>query len=107
MTSEPTATKLTMKRDQGLEIVWSDGSVSTYPLVYLRTMCPCAACKEVRADSKSSGSSLTILPGNYAEPLTVTAVERVGNYAIRLDWSDHHGSGIYSFAYLREIRREA
>jgi len=27
----------------------------------------------------------------------------VGNYAIRIDWSDDHGSGIYSFQYLREI----
>jgi DUF971 family protein len=27
----------------------------------------------------------------------------VGNYALRIDWSDTHGSGIYSFQYLREI----
>jgi DUF971 family protein len=27
----------------------------------------------------------------------------VGNYALRIDWSDSHGSGIYSFQYLREI----
>jgi DUF971 family protein len=106
MTSEATPTKLTMKRDEGLEVVWADGSVSNYPLIYLRTMCPCAACKEVRQENKPARSSLTILPGNYSAPLTVTAVERVGNYALRLDWSDGHGSGIYSFAYLQEIRRE-
>ncbi|MGN6725766.1 MAG: gamma-butyrobetaine hydroxylase-like domain-containing protein [Tepidisphaeraceae bacterium] len=27
----------------------------------------------------------------------------MGNYAIRLNWSDKHASGIYSFTYLREI----
>jgi DUF971 family protein len=60
----------------------------------------------VRGAGKQTKSSLTILPGNYAEPLKVTAVERVGNYALRLEWSDSHGSGIYSFQYLREIMRE-
>jgi DUF971 family protein len=106
MSTAETPIKLTMKRDQGLEIVWADGKVSNYPLQYLRTSCPCAACKEVRGAPKAAKTSLTILPGNYSAPLTVTAVERVGNYAIRLDWSDEHGSGIYSFAYLREIMRE-
>ena len=106
---------------QGLDIVWADGKTSSYPLVYLRSMCPCASCKEVRAaggsgaahpalqqvsPEKPQNRSLTILPGNYATPLTVTAAERVGNYALRLDWSDSHSSGIYSYQYLREIMRE-
>jgi DUF971 family protein len=48
--------------------------------------------------------SLTVLPGNPAlGPLVVVNAELVGNYAIRLDWSDDHGSGIYSFSYLRDI----
>jgi DUF971 family protein len=99
-------TKLTLKRDQGLEVVWADGKVSNYPLIYLRSMCPCATCKEVRATKAQAKTSLTILPGNYATPLTVTGVEKIGSYALRLDWSDQHGSGIYSFQYLREIMRE-
>jgi DUF971 family protein len=101
-----TPTKLTLDREKGLEVVWEDGAVSKYPLSYLRTMCPCAACKEVRGVGKPAKGSLTILPGNFSEPLKVTAVERVGNYALRLEWSDSHGSGIYSFQYLREIMRE-
>jgi DUF971 family protein len=98
-------TRLTLKRDAGLDVVWEDGTTSHYPLQYLRTMCPCAACKEVRAAPRQK-SSLTILPGNYSAPLRAKAVEKVGNYAIRVDWSDDHGSGIYSFQYLREIMRE-
>jgi DUF971 family protein len=106
MNSPAVPTKLTLKRDEALEVTWADGQVSKYPLSYLRSMCPCAACKEVRGVVKPAKSSLTILPGNYAVPLTVKDVERVGNYAIRIDWSDDHGSGIYSFQYLREIMRE-
>jgi DUF971 family protein len=99
-------TKMTLKRDQGLEVTWADGKVSNYPLGYLRSMCPCASCKEVRGSTTQKKSSLTILPGNYVTPLTVTGVEKIGSYALRLDWSDQHGSGIYSFQYLREIMRE-
>jgi DUF971 family protein len=35
--------------------------------------------------------------------LKMDAVEPVGNYAIRISWSDGHSSGIYSFAHFREI----
>jgi DUF971 family protein len=66
-------------------------------------MCPCAACKQVRQEQSERKSLLNILPGNYAKVLTVTHAELVGNYAMRIDWSDDHGSGIYSFEYLRSI----
>ena len=106
--------KLDLKRDEKLEILWKDGVRSVYTLSYLRSMCPCATCKMVREgrdphDISQSAAEprkkplLTILPGNYAQPLSVLKAELVGNYALRIDWSDDHGSGIYSFEYLREI----
>jgi DUF971 family protein len=98
--------KLDLKRDEKLEITWQDGHRSVYPLAYLRSMCPCAMCKEVRQQQKETKSLLKILPGNYANPLTVVHAERVGNYAIRIDWSDDHGTGIYSYEYLRSIERK-
>jgi DUF971 family protein len=107
----PTPSKLDLKRDEKLEILWQDGQRSVYSLSYLRSMCPCAVCKMVREGRDPHDISptvtkkplLTILPGNYAQPLTVVKAELVGNYAIRIDWSDDHGSGIYSFEYLRGI----
>jgi len=30
-------------------------------------------------------------------------VEAVGNYAIRINWSDGHSAGIYSWEHLRRI----
>ncbi len=82
-----------------------------YSLGLLRTMCPCAQCKMVREGQdphkighvEKKKPLLTILPGNFSSPLTATGAELVGNYALRIDWSDNHGSGIYSFQYLREI----
>jgi DUF971 family protein len=39
----------------------------------------------------------------YKPALKMLAVEAVGNYAIRIDWSDGHNSGIYSYDHFREI----
>jgi DUF971 family protein len=110
--SSTTPERLDLKRDEKLEITWQDGQHSVYTLSYLRSMCPCAQCKIVREErnphdispaAPRKKSLLTILPGNYAKPLSVVHAEMVGNYALRIDWSDEHGSGIYSFEYLRSI----
>src|SRR5580704_10178231 len=101
---QTTPTRLDLKRDEKLEIVWGDGRTCVYRLDYLRAMCPCAACKTVRqGEGPKRKSSLHILPGNYAVPLRAENAELVGGYGLRIDWSDQHGSGIYSFQYLREI----
>jgi DUF971 family protein len=46
---------------------------------------------------------LTILPGNYAGELSATSASMVGNYALKIEFSDGHDAGIFSFHYLREI----
>jgi DUF971 family protein len=104
MTASITPLRLDLKRDEKLEIEWQDGHVCVYSIGYLRSMCPCAQCKIVReGEGKKKKTSLRILPGNFAGPVTAVNAEFVGNYALRIDWSDNHGSGIYSFQYLREI----
>jgi len=105
MSSHTTPIRLDLKKDEKLEIAWQDGVVSTYSVSLLRSMCPCAICKEVRNEREigKKKSLLTILPGNYSTPIAVVSAELVGNYALRIEWSDQHGSGIYSFEYLREI----
>src|SRR5438105_3689316 len=96
--------RLNLKKDEKLEIDWQDGHHCVYSISYLRTMCPCAMCKTVREEGMSKPKTrLAILPGNFAEPLKAMAAELVGNYALRIEWSDQHSSGIYSFEYLREI----
>ena len=39
----------------------------------------------------------------YQPALRIQEVEPVGNYAIRLHWSDGHSSGIYSYEHFRRI----
>jgi DUF971 family protein len=103
MSLETTVTKLDLKKTQGLTVTFGDGKVSTFSLSMLRSKCPCASCKSQRSQQAAKPSRLTILPGNYAQELIVEHAELVGNYALRIDWSDGHATGIYSFEFLREI----
>ena len=49
VTPETTPIRLNLIKDQRLEIDWQDGKQCVYPIAYLRSMCPCAQCKVVRA----------------------------------------------------------
>jgi DUF971 family protein len=107
-----TPTSLNLKRDEALDITWSDGQHSLFTIQQLRANCPCASCKVHREQQQAKAAapagapakrSLTVLSGNYAAPLTATTAALVGNYALRIEWSDDHDTGIYSFTYLREL----
>lgn len=95
--------RLDLKKDRGLTVEWADGSTSYYTIAYLRKMSPSAEAREMRAQMQRN--PLTILPAGAArsEPLTAVSAELVGNYALRIRFSDGHDTGIYSWAYLREI----
>lgn len=95
---------LELKKDHGLTVTWSDGSTSFYPIAHLRRMSPSADMRQLRDQIRSN--PLTVLPVARTGrniPLTVTSAELVGNYAIKLVFSDGHSSGIFSWTYLRGI----
>ena len=77
------------------EIDWGDGHKGVYPHVILRGYCPCAGCQ---------GHSGTI---QFVEAsgtqLELDDIQPVGNYALQLTWFDGHGSGLYSYKYLRAL----
>src|SRR2546423_2649 len=98
--------RLNLKRSEHLTIDWPDGLVSIYPIALLRKLCPCAECRTLREEEAKRKNPLRILksaPDQPVQPMSVVKAEKVGNYAIRLEWSDGHSTGIYSFTYLREI----
>jgi DUF971 family protein len=103
MQSNAIPAKVDVKKDQGIAITWIDGLKSDYALWQLRLSCPCAKCKEERAERARKKTLLNVLQGNHAEELRIVSAELVGNYALKLAWSDNHDTGIYSFIYLREL----
>ncbi len=98
-----TPSKLDLKKDSALTIRWQDGRQSVYPIEHLRRLSPSADMRELRRAMDSN--PLTVLPagGGASSKLVATGAELVGNYAIRITFSDGHSSGIYTWAYLRQI----
>ncbi len=102
--------RLDLQKDQGLTVEWADGGTSFFPIAYLRRMSPSADQRELRKQMESN--PLTVLPSargggrGAGGPLVAETAELVGTYAIRIRFSDGHASGIYSWAYLRDLHRE-
>lgn len=84
------------RRDDGIRITWdAAGHEALYPARWLRLSCPCAAC----VDEMSGRAVLD--PGTVPADLTPLRVSLVGAYALRVAWSDGHGTGLYTFEWLR------
>jgi DUF971 family protein len=97
-------TRLDLKKDRGLTIEWSDGTTSYYSIAHLRRCSPSADMRQLR--DELARNPLTVLPssGNRSgAPLVALSAELVGNYAVRIRFSDGHDTGIYSWDYLRSI----
>lgn len=100
---EPPPRAIDLKKDRGLTIEWADGSTSYYAIAYLRKHSPSADTRELR--TQMAKNPLTVLPAAPPSSSGLVAInaELVGNYALRIVFSDGHSTGIYSWSYLREI----
>lgn len=78
-----------------ITIKWTDGHESKYKARDLRLACRCAMCIE-----ETSGRPL-LEPATVPETVRAKGIELIGQYAISIDWSDGHSSGIYNFRDLR------
>jgi DUF971 family protein len=97
---------IAISKSKGIQIDWKDGHHSQYSLAYLRDECPCASCTGAHGTEpqKTDYSSEPSSPFQMFKPtLKMLNVEAVGHYAIKIDWSDGHNTGIYSFDHLRKI----
>jgi DUF971 family protein len=96
---------IAISKSKGIKIDWKDAHHSDYPLEYLRDECPCATCTGAHGTvpEKTSYSKPGELFPMYKPKLKMLAVEPVGNYAVRIEWSDGHNTGIYSYDHLRKI----
>jgi len=81
-------------------IKWDDGTESFITFATLRAASPSA---EVRGERDVFG---TVYGGEAPRDhrgVEVTSWERIGNYAIRFDFSDGHRTGLYSYELLRKL----
>ena len=101
MSDTTTPVNLHLKKSEALLITWADGHQSVLPLRLLRKYCPCAGCQGER--DILGRTVMPIIKTRYDGPITAEGAELVGNYALRIDWSDGHNAGIYTFTYLRQL----
>jgi len=101
---KPLSIKVHVSTGEGVEITWSDQHASRYDFPYLRDHCPCALCNDEREKKSKGGatSSSALLP-MYKPRVTAKSANAVGNYALQIQFSDSHATGIFSFEHLREI----
>jgi DUF971 family protein len=99
---------IAISKSKGITIDWKDGHHSEYSCEYLRDECPCATCTGAHGTTpqKSDYSQPQSNPfALYKAKVKMTAVEPVGNYAVRILWNDGHNTGIYSYEHFRRICR--
>jgi DUF971 family protein len=92
----PTEIKLHQK-SRRLELTFADGMRFELPCEFLRVYSPSA---EVRGH----GPGQEVLQTGKRE-VTITGIEPVGTYAVQLQFSDGHDTGLYSWDLLYDYGR--
>lgn len=95
----PVLTRIEVRRsEKTVELAFSDGSEFSLSHELLRVESPSA---EVQGHYPSQ--KVTV-PGK--RNVRITAVEPVGNYAVRIIFDDGHSTGLYSWPCLYEMGRD-
>jgi len=91
-----TPTEIRRLGTRAVRVVWADGHVSEFLNGHLRDHCPCAGCR------RQPQRSLPVV-NDRREELYPVQIGVVGRYAISVEWSDGHDTGIYSYQTLRGL----
>ena len=78
-----------------LHVAFDDGKAFGLAAELLRVTSPSA---EVQGHSEAQRKTVGGKPN-----VTILSVDPVGNYAVRLGFDDMHATGIYSWAFLRDL----
>lgn len=97
MQTAPTRIELVGKT---LAIIWPDGEEDYLEAAILRKYSPSA---EQQGESDIFGNISGGNSGGDYSDISIKAFDYVGNYAIRIKFSDGHSTGIFSWEYLSKI----
>ncbi|MBI4436541.1 MAG: DUF971 domain-containing protein [Candidatus Omnitrophica bacterium] len=93
----PIPSEITRANVHDVLVKWKDGHESLFPARELRLACPCAGCiDEMSGERRFDADTIP----QEVHPLTISLV---GRYAITIQWSDGHRTGIYAFTKLRKL----
>jgi DUF971 family protein len=93
---QPWPTEIRLRKERkALLVRFNDGRDYELSAEFLRVLSPSA---EVQGHSPEQRQTV---PGKA--DVAVTAIDPVGNYAVRLTFSDGHNTGLFSWTYLRHL----
>ncbi len=95
--SSPTAIERDLEKR--LVIRWDDGNTSALTPRELRLGCGCAGCVDEMSGAR------TLDPAKVPADVDIASFEPVGNYALRLEFSDGHDTGIFDWQLLRRLSK--
>lgn len=96
--SEPPIDIKARQADGVLELAWDESAGTVWlPYKHLRSECPCAACKD-----EWTGARI-LDPATIDPNIKIQDMELVGSYALKIGWSDGHGSGLFTWENLRKL----
>jgi len=87
---QPTEVRLNRERTR-LSVTWENGATTAFAAALLR---------EKARDANSVRFEVNGWAVPAAPDLTITNIEPMGNYAVRLAFSDGHDRGIFPWAYF-------
>ena len=94
--SRPWPTELRLSKDRrALTVAFDGGATFTLPAELLRVRSPSAEVQGHGPDERKT------VPGK--KNVTITEVDPIGNYAVRLTFDDMHSTGIFTWDYLLEL----
>jgi len=97
--NSPWPVEIRLKKDgRTLVVAFDDGVVHDLSAEMLRVLSPSA---EVQGHSPDQRVTL-----GGKKDVAIVAVDPVGNYAVRLTFSDGHSTGIFAWPYLRRVGDE-
>jgi ATP-binding protein involved in chromosome partitioning len=96
-TPASTPTRIAQHDARTLAIDWADGARSRLDVRALRLACACAECVD-----EWSGE-VRLAPARVPMDVAPVGIHPVGRYAIQIEWSDGHNTGIYTFERLRDM----
>ena len=89
-------TKITVRKDRkSLEIEFDDDQKFEFSAEILRVLSPSA---EVQGHSPEQRKTV-----GGKKNVEIMKVEPIGNYAIRITFDDMHDTGLFSWAYFKEL----
>lgn len=96
-TAATTPTEIGRANAHDVKVTWQDGHESVYPARELRLACPCAGCVDELT------GHVRVVATSMAQTVHPVKIDLVGRYAISIQWSDGHNTGIYGFNLLRKL----